>query len=172
MTEGLVYVPPEYLPSGPKPAIFLAGPIQGAVDWQSEAIKLIQEIDPNITITSPRRQVFDEKFNYDEQVDWETHHLRRAGGNGVIMFWLARESEPIPGRASAQTSRFELAEWKVKHERDRVKMVIGIESGFSGAKYIRKRFGQDCPEVPILDNLEDTCLKAAQIITNDQNQTN
>ncbi len=172
MTEGLVYVPPEYLPSGPKPTIFLAGPIQGTADWQSEAIVLIQEIDPNITITSPRRQVFDENFNYDEQIDWETHHLRHAGKNGVIMFWLARESEPIPGRAFAQTSRFELAEWKVKHERDRVKMVIGIESGFSGAKYIRKRFGQDCPEVPILDNLEDTCLKAAQIITNDQNQTN
>lgn len=28
---------------------------------------------------------------YNEQVDWETFHLRKAGENGCVLFWLAKE---------------------------------------------------------------------------------
>ncbi len=75
-----------------------------------------------------------------------------------------KESNKIPGRAYAQTSRIELGEWKVRHERDRVKMAIGIERGFSGERYIRRRFGQDCPDVPILSNLTDTCKAVLELV--------
>lgn len=156
----LVILPPEY-PVISGPLVFLAGPIQGAPNWQSEAIRLLTEMAPRLHIASPRRSVPRELFEYAEQVDWETHHLRRAATDGVILFWLAREVTSTPGRAYAQTSRFELAEWKVRHERDAVKLVVGIEEGFSGARYIRHRFGQDCRGVPICETLEETCRRAA-----------
>ncbi|MBI4918353.1 hypothetical protein HY837_00350 [archaeon] len=142
------------------PVVFLAGPIQGTHSWQEEAIKYFQKKAPHIHIACPRRLKWtedDEKFNYDEQVDWETHHLNRAAKEGVILFWLANENDHSCDRCYAQTTRFELAEWKVKHERDGVKLVIGIDTKFSGSKYIQKRFPEDCPNVKILDSLQKTC---------------
>ena len=162
MTERRIFTPPEYIESDTS-VIFLAGPIQGAPNWQLIAIDIIHGINPQIIIASPRRISW-EGADYNEQVDWETAHLKMAGRNGAIVFWLAKEEEHLPNRAYAQTSRAELFEWKVKHESDGVKLVIGIEDGFSGAKYIRKRFSEDCPNVPILDNLEDTCKKALEVL--------
>ncbi len=165
--HGRVYLPGDYVPEAANqtPVIFLAGPIQGARDWQAEASTIIHVSRPEVIIASPRRDYLPGEFDYGMQVDWETHHLRRAAQNGVILFWLAREEEHVPARAYAQTSRFELGEWKLRHERDGVKIVIGIEQGFSGEKYIRRRCAQDCPEVPILATLLETCEKALAAIS-------
>lgn len=76
---------------------------------------------------------------------------------------MAKEKDHICDRAYAQTTRAELFEWKMRHERDRANLVIGIEDGFSGAKYIKQKFSEDCPEVPIYDQLEHTCLKAVDL---------
>lgn len=164
MERGL-YVPTRYIESSEvsKPVIFLAGPIQGAPNWQEAAIGIIQGLNPDVVVASPRRNI-DDNFVYGEQVDWETAHLRRAAENGAIMFWLAKELDHYCNRAYAQTSRFELAEWKIRHERDGTKLIVGIEEGFSGARYIRRRFSQDCPEVPITTSLEETCLKVVEQI--------
>lgn len=147
--------------------IFLAGPIQGASRWQDEAIRIIQELDATPNIACPRRStlIMEEfgKAEYEAQVDWETHYLRKAGASGVVMFWLAKEFEHIPNRAYAQTTRFELGEWKVRHERDQAKLVIGIEPGFSNERYIRRRLGQDCPDVLICSSLQDTCNQAIKL---------
>lgn len=156
MSEKRLYVPPEYAETD-RPIIFLAGPIQGTSDWQKPATQIFNELDPDIIVASPRRPKFVKYKDYNAQVDWETHHLRKAGVNGVIMFWLAKETEHNPERAFAQTSRAELFEWKIRHERDGVNLVVGIEDGFSGARYIRRRLSQDAPNVPILDSLEKTC---------------
>jgi hypothetical protein len=160
----LVISPPDY-PAIDGPLVFLAGPIQGAPDWQAEVIRLLGELAPTLHVANPRREYLSGTFDYAAQVDWETHHLRRAAARGVILFWLAREVEPVPGRSYAQTSRFELAEWKVLHERDGVRMVVGIEGGFSGARYVRHRFGRDCPGVPLCDSLEEACRRAAELVT-------
>lgn len=162
-----IYMPVEYIPEKVRkiPVVFLAGPIQGTGDWQAEAKRLIHAKRPEVIVASPRRVYLPGEFEYDKQVDWETHHLRRASHNGAILFWLAREEEHLPSRAYAQTSRFELAEWKVRHERDGVKIVIGIEKGFSGERYIRRRFSQDCPEVPILATLLETCERVLEAIS-------
>jgi hypothetical protein len=165
LVEKRIYTPIEYIEGEiVKPVIFLAGPIQGAPDWQNQAGKVLIKYTRNIIIANPRRQYLPDEFDYGAQVDWETFHLRRAGENGVILFWLPRESHKISGRAYAQTSRIELGEWKVKHERDGIKLVVGIEHGFSGERYIARRFSQDCPEVPILNNLEQTCLAAIEMV--------
>lgn len=162
MAERKVFEPPEYI-SPEQKVIFLAGPIQGTSNWQSLAINILTELNPNVCIASPRREKTKE-LTYDRQVNWETENLRKAGENGVVMFWLARETEQIPGRSYAQTSRAELFEWKVRHERDGAKIVVGIEEGFTGSRYVKKRFGEDCPDVPILDSLENTCIKTLELI--------
>jgi len=167
MTSKLI-LPPNYLKTIDAPIIFLAGPIQGAYDWQKEAIQLISSKAPELYLASPRRQIktkgeFTQEM-YNEQVDWETYHLRKAGKNGVILFWLAKEFEHRCDRAYAQTTRFELAEWKMRHERDKSKIVVGIEEGYTGSKYIVRRFSQDCPDVPLTNTLEDTCDNAIRLL--------
>ena len=161
-----VLIAPTYIKNIDAPLIFLAGPIQGAYRWQDQAIELIQSLAPEVYLASPRRNEEEGEFGiekYNEQVDWETFHLRKAGKDGVVLFWLAKESEHNCKRAYAQTTRFELAEWKMCHERDEAKLVVGIEEGFTGAKYIRRRFPQDCPEVPLCSNLEETCREAVRL---------
>ncbi|MFH1065144.1 MAG: nucleoside 2-deoxyribosyltransferase domain-containing protein [Nanoarchaeota archaeon] len=159
---------PQYLEKIEAPVIFLAGPIQGVHSWQEEAIKIINSLDSKLYIANPRRKNIRIKGDfttdmYNEQVDWETFHLRKAGEYGCVLFWLAKETNHDCSRAYAQTSRFELAEWKARHEFLKANLVIGIEQGFSGAKYIRRRFMQDCPEVPICDSLEETCGQAVRL---------
>ncbi|MCD4759532.1 nucleoside 2-deoxyribosyltransferase domain-containing protein [archaeon] len=163
-------VPANYLKSlsHDSPMIFLAGPIQGAPKWQFDATKYIISHSNDIYVASPRRlEEFQEgKFTkemYNKQVDWETFHLRRAAKNGAVLFWLAKEKDHKCYRAYAQTSRFELAEWKMWHEVYGINFVVGIEEGFTGSKYIRRRFSQDCPDRPILSTLEETCQVAMEL---------
>lgn len=164
MGERSVYIPTDYIEKEVKsPIIFLAGPIQGTYDWQTTASGIIHTKRPDIIIASPRREYLPGDFDYTEQVNWETAHLKRAGEQGAILFWLAKEMDHDCNRAYAQTTRAELFEWKVRHERDGSKLVIGIEDGFSGAKYIRTRFSQDCRDVFILNDLELTCTVAIEL---------
>lgn len=144
--------------------IFLAGPIQGAADWQTEAITVLQSLDSCLWAASPRREELDQQFLYEAQVDWETHFLRRAAQQGAVMFWLAKEFKHFCERAYAQTSRFELGEWKVRHERDGTLLVVGIEPGFTNETYIRRRLSQDCPAMPICSSLQDTCQKTVELL--------
>lgn len=163
MTERLHIQPPAIIPVH-RPLIFLAGPIQGAPDWQSEAIRTIHDIDDSVVVASPRKDYEPGTFMYDKQVDWETHYLRLAGRQGVVGFWLAAQTQETPGRAYAQTTRFELAEWKLRHERDGARLVVGIEEGFGNARYIRRRFKQDCPDVRIVDSLAEMCAGAVDLL--------
>lgn len=167
--------------------VFEAGPIQDAPNWQDEAIEILGELDSGLTIACPRKDYAPGEFVYEAQVDWETHYLNRAARCGAIMFWLAKEAdksvwrgviedlgaavsrllfwkEHAHRRPYAQTSRFELGEWKMRHQTDGTKLVVGIERGFGNERYIRRRFGQDCPDVPILDNLPDTCEAVVEIL--------
>ena len=169
MSQERVIYPVNYLEIN-EPLIFLAGPIQGALDWQKEAIEIIHEAVPNLWIANPRREYFPddpEGQEYIKQIKWERYHLRKAETNGVVMFWLAKEVEHDPKRAYAQTSRVELAEikGKIPHTTPSIKLVVGIEDGFSGARYLRYIFQEGCPYVPLLDTLQNTCQKAVEIIT-------
>jgi hypothetical protein len=163
MSERILLQPPEIVDVDGK-VIFLAGPIQGAPDWQSQAAEIIHDIDASIIVTSPRKDYPEGTFVYERQVDWETHFLRLAGQTGVVAFWLAAQTEETPGRAYAQTTRFELAEWKMRHEYEGSKLTIGIESGFGNERYIRRRFEQDAPEITIADSLEAMCQNAVDLL--------
>ena len=114
-------------------------------------------------MASPRKDYPEGTFVYERQVDWETHYLRAAGKLGVVAFWLAAQVEETPGRSYAQTTRFELAEWKMKHEYEDAKLTIGIDEGFGNARYIRRRFEQDAPDVRIAETLEEMCNNAVNL---------
>lgn len=120
MSEHLI-TPPEKLDlPADAPLIFLAGPVQGAKDWQDEfAAQLLNE-NQNLYIASPRRTPENQqKFDADEQVAWEHAALERARKLGVLAFWWAAQnpndvSYPA-GRAYAQTTRIEFGKacgWK------------------------------------------------------------
>lgn len=150
------------------PLIFLAGPIQGASDWQSNAIGILS-INPHVHIASPRRAIekrgdFDES-DYTYQVEWEWEYLARARENGVIMFWLPKPIEDIPGRCYAQTSRFELGEALAHKMCSGGNIVLGIEHGFSNGRYIMKSFRDKAPDVPIVHSLEEACEEAIRLST-------
>lgn len=166
MVEQRVYIPPEYVETERKGVVFLAGPIQGTYDWQSEASQIIQSLNPDVTIASPRREVLEENFDYDEQVNWELHHLKHAGEKGAVMFWLARETQHNPERAFAQTSRIELGRWLERSRFLGYKLAVGIEEGFSGSKYIRKTIIEEFPNVPLLDSLPETCGRTLELLDN------
>jgi hypothetical protein len=167
MSDRLFLQPPEIVATD-APVIFLAGPIQGGPDWQPIAANLIHDIDPSLIVASPRKNYPEGTFVYERQVDWETHFLRTAGQAGVVAFWLAGQVEATPGRAYAQTTRFELAEWKMRHEYEGTKLTIGIEEGFGNARYIRRRFSQDAPDVKIVDTLEEMCQNAVDLAQSSQ----
>ena len=144
------------------PCVFLAGPIQGAPQWHDKAIEILgsQLHYTNTEIASPRTPG-PWHGQYEEQVEWETHYLQKASRTGVILFWLANKAEDHPDRCYGQTSRFEIGEWITKclwsrstFDGRRKRLVIGIEPGFSGERYIRTRVGKS---FRIFDRLDETC---------------
>jgi hypothetical protein len=157
---------PEYTPLV-GPAVFLAGPIQGAPNWQPLAAQLIVDADSALHVCSPRREAeVSGDFNdvkHGEQVDWETTYLRRCAADGVVLFWLPAAEKETPGRSYAQTTRFELGNWEECARRGEVKLVVGIAPDFGNARYLRRRLAQDCPRTPVCQTLEETCAAAVEL---------
>jgi hypothetical protein len=143
--------------------IFLNGPIQGAPDWQSYAIPMLQDaVKKPVTIASPRKDYAPGEFVYEAQVDWETHYRWLAKQNGVNLFWLAREETHDCERAYGQTSRFEVGEC-LEWVKDGANVAIGIEPGFSNERYIRRRYSI-YPRVPIVSRLDDLVMIVASML--------
>ena len=104
--------------------VFLAGPIQGAPEWQYTLPEL-----KNVVWLSPRTDKWLlNDFNHTEQVQWETDALRMAN---IVIFWIPEEAEHVEGRAYAQTTRFELGENMARGKR----IILGAHKEFPGRKY-------------------------------------
>ncbi len=160
---GKILTPPNYVDIE-GPLIFVAGPIQGSADWQSRAISLLGAAA--VTVASPRRRGDLGEFteaDYNAQVDWEHFHLDRAAKNGVILFWLAREREHKCERAYAQTTRFELGEAVTLHRLAGARVCVGIEEGFTNARYLRRTISKKAPGIPVCATLEETCRRALEL---------
>ncbi len=158
---GRVIVVPSYEDvSGP--LIFLAGPIQGAPDWQADAIRIINDRDPGLIIACPRSPP-PWNLTIQTQARWEHHYLNYAAHCGATMFWLAREEVHDCRRAYAQTSRFELGWMMMRHIIQRNHVVIGIERGFSNEPYLRITLGDQAPDIPIFMTLAETCAEAVRL---------
>jgi hypothetical protein len=82
-----VYVEAPQRYEGDGPCVFLAGGITGCPDWQAVAA---ERLLPHADVLNPRRRIYvAEGDEYERQVAWEYHHLRRAG---LILFWFADEA--------------------------------------------------------------------------------
>lgn len=135
--------------------VFLAGPIQGAPDWQKEIItRFEKKWKDEVLFCNPRRSVYqDGEFNYQEQVDWETTYLNVAD---LILFWIPPMETSIEGRSYAQTTRTELGEWLDKCKTSGKPMILGIDPSISGFKYIQKRAPEDFG-IKVIDNFDMVC---------------
>jgi len=164
--------PPNYdYPQG-KPLVFLGGPIQGASDWQHQAIENFQSI-PNqkyldeLHVANPRRSELDRsKFDYGEQVTWEKQHLVQARENGAIIFWFAARNYDLAyddSRAYAQTSRIEFGRALGWYDYREFDLFLGIEDGYKGSE----KYFASCAEehkLNIYSDLGEMCLAAATAI--------
>lgn len=129
--------------------VFLAGPIQGSINWQENLITKLEkefkdvEMDKNLVICNPRRDVI-ENFVYEEQVDWESNYLDIANKQGVAVFWLPKQDNKQQydkkDRSYGQTTRFELGELFSKIDNT---FSVGVQPGFHGEKYIKYKFKRD-----------------------------
>lgn len=135
--------------------VFLAGPIQGAPDWQFEMPDI-----PGILWVSPRRFVAptimsSEDWSY--QTKWETEALRLSD---MVLFWIPKEKVHIPDRHYAQTTRTEIGEILGRGIK---KVVLGVEPGaISGAKYFGMKLEQ-YGQGPMHETLEG-CLQEIQTL--------
>lgn len=107
--------------------VFVMGPIQGAPEWQFNL-----PVIPGVLWICPRRP--NGKYDYDEQVDWETLGLRISD---FALMWIPEPAEDIKGRAYAQTTRIELGENLARGK----EMVLGCYPDFPGRRYISKKAG-------------------------------
>lgn len=160
------------IPLATRPVVFLAGPVQGAPDWQLELAELLIKLNPEITVATPRvPKSLDDDFDYRNQVDWEKRHLIAASRNGVIVFWWSAQDHLIEyekGRPYAQTTRFEFGRafgWKDKEPS--TKIVVGIDpnytlNGGGSERYIRAI----CDEyrMPIASSLKELSILIADCI--------
>ena len=164
------YTPPEIIEIPLNEELyFLAGPIQGAPDWQRAASGLIAvsaNDHANIHIANPRRDYIDGSFEYEAQVDWEKANLTRAAKCGAALFWFAAQDHSLPyeeGRAYAQTTRVEFGRYIGWRDlRPHIRMSIGIEPGYKGSeRYIRHCSKEQ--KQPVYTTLEDACEKLMRI---------
>ena len=133
--------------------VFLAGPIQGAPNWQHSVENLFvnEQQNSKIVFLSPRRLNYD-NFNYEEQVQWEKKYMGLAD---VILFWIPEASEDINGRSYAQTTRTEFGEYLARGK----KIIFGAYKEFPGLRYFESKLKQYYGDnYKIHSSLED-CLK-------------
>jgi len=146
-----VYEPLEYFQRKEKLAVFLAGGIDRAPDWQKDAIAYIKQKYKklDLAILNPRRSTPFSREDYEarsEQVRWEFMHLRYAN---AILFWF-------PENAPCTTSLFELGYWL-----NTSKVVIGINPGHYKERSVTRQIeflneSRIGIKVKVASNLEDT----------------
>jgi len=150
------------------PGIFLAGPIQGAPNWQSDAEHHFASLlrnDTVVNIFNPRADSLD--HTKEHQIRWEKKYLLHARRYGAILFWFAAQDYSIEdypeGRAYAQTSRIEFGRsigWKDYDHL--VRLGVGIDPQYSGnVDYIKSCAAEH--EIPVHENLGQLCSHVVEL---------
>jgi hypothetical protein len=151
-----IYIPKQIVPLTPtidSPLFFLAGPIRGGGDWQSQMAEFILKQEPSANIACPSRwdathrlmQHFYQPFSQadNRQLVWERHYLKQASLEpnvpGCVIFWLGCESttNPHPGpEPYAMDTRREIGKFTAFAEMMNVRIVVGGHRGFHGLDVI------------------------------------
>jgi len=156
-----------------EPLVFLAGPIQGAPDWQKQAVDQFSDEwagGLSLHIANPRRenstqQDFDTTEKYRKQTRWERAHLFRAMSIGANVFWLACRDLEIPypkDRPYGQTTRFEFSMAYTEARAGRpIHISLGIEPGYKGSDKYYLDLADEL-NLPVYNALETTIADALE----------
>ncbi len=151
-----IYLPKLIVPLTPtteSPLFFLAGPIRGGGDWQSNMAQAIMRRKPQSLIACPSRwdathwlaKDFHHPFCQapNRQLAWERHYLKQAGLEagvpGCVIFWLGLESafDPHPGpEPYAMDTRREIGKFTAYAEMMDVRIIVGGDPLFFGLDVI------------------------------------
>lgn len=134
---------------------FLAGPVSGGGNWQSEATGILERKVTGAYVVSPRDYtIFNPIFHYAIEEDdkgpepflnqdtWEEYYLDLACKQGAVVFWLPDEDKIFPCSADSygRDAYREFSEWLVrmkrKRDRNNVRMAIGAGDKFPGLSVI------------------------------------
>lgn len=157
-----IYIPKHIVPVHPtinSPLFFLAGPIRGGGDWQSQMAETILDREPSAHIACPSRwdrthrlaHFFHQPFSQGDnrQLVWERHYLKQAGleadVRGCVIFWLGLESVTKPHAGPepyAMDTRREIGKFTAFAEMMKVRMVVGGDPHFFGLDVILFELGE------------------------------
>lgn len=122
-----ILYPKDSLPDTIPNSIFLAGPSVRSLDvesWRPEAISHFKTVGFSGTLLNPENLSNLNGNEYLDQIEWEQEALEKAT---VIMFWIPRNLETLPGF----TTNFELGWWI-----NSGKIVLGAPPEAPKMKYI------------------------------------
>jgi hypothetical protein len=126
--------------SGPGPAVFLAGGISDAENWQAQLVRKLGNIDA--TILNPRRRVYP-RGDRDEdrrQIKWEYRHLLKAD---LVAFWF-------PPQTLCPIALFELGVCCGSQ----IPMIVGVDPNYLRRFDLEVQLELHRPDVLIVDRLE------------------
>lgn len=126
--------------------VFIAGPSPRDTkikSWRPDFMQQLFDSGFKGTIINPENKEFNEKFDYDKQVEWEDKGLNAAD---LIVFWVPRDLEALPGF----TTNIEFGEWMKSG-----KVILGFPKDAAKMNYMAfkaRKFG-----IPIVHTTEDLC---------------
>lgn len=108
-------------------SIFLAGPTprgKDAISWRKEAVRILEDLGYDGIVYVPEYSTWKPKEDYVDQAMWERNALTAAS---VIVFWLPRDLETMPGF----TTNVEFGYWLPSK-----KVIYGRPDGAPKIKYL------------------------------------
>lgn len=139
-----IEAPTEY--EGSEPALFLAGGVSDAENWQRRLLRLLPRGE--YAVLNPRRVTFpaDDTAAETQQIEWEVRHLRRAM---LAVFWF-------PAHTLCPITLLELgACWAAEKP-----IVVGADVAYARRFDMEIHLRLQRPDVTIADTLE---LLATQV---------
>ena len=167
------------------PLFFLAGPIRGGGDWQSEMAQVLESVAPDCLIACPCRWdathrlagYFHTPFITDtqnRQLHWERYYMDIAGMDwqkpACIIFWLGLESQtsPHPGpEPYAMDTRREVGKWTgILRTEDCARMAVGGHPDFHGLSAIRDELDDaNSGPMPFFTDMKELAERAIKLAT-------
>ena len=138
------------------PVVFLAGPIQGAPDWQGDAIAELSK-NQSIDIISPRAARDERVEMTDEEIvsqaKWQATYIQKTITDGVFLCFFPKAIEE--NAQYAQESLLLLGTIIAKVQTQSV--FVGIEEGFANRHAIVSLLMSHYPSLVIYTTLQSLC---------------
>lgn len=141
-----IEAPTEFIQN--RPAIFLAGGISDAEDWQHAFVRLLP--DGDYSILNPRRRDFPQgdPLVQTEQIEWEHQHLQKAD---LVTFWF-------PPQTLCPIALFELGTCCSAG----TPIAVGADPGYARRFDVWAQLQLRRPDVELVDSLEALSRQVAE----------